>query len=98
MLGVLVWLALGGRSAGKRGIVLAILIASTYGITDEFHQSFVPQRTPDVFDWITDTIGASVGVLAAWYLAGVAEARKARALSGDAETRGDNAGGAPTAD
>ncbi len=68
VLGVLVWVALGGRSAGLRGIVLAIAVASAYGITDEFHQSFVPQRTPDVLDWLTDTVGATVAVLAAAYL------------------------------
>jgi VanZ family protein len=70
VLGVLVWLALGGRSAGLRGIVLAVVIASLYGITDEFHQSFVPQRTPDVRDWLTDTLGAAVAVAVAYYIAG----------------------------
>jgi VanZ family protein len=70
VLGVLVWFALGGRSAGLRGIILAIAIASAYGITDEFHQSFVPQRTPDVLDWVTDTAGAAVGVMTVAYLSG----------------------------
>ena len=28
--------------------------ASAYGATDEFHQSFVPGRTPDVDDWVAD--------------------------------------------
>lgn len=74
--GALLWFALGGRSAGWRGVVLAIVIASAYGITDEFHQSFVPQRTPDPFDWLTDTIGAAVGALAAFYASRWREARK----------------------
>jgi VanZ family protein len=39
----------------------AIVIASVYGMTDEFHQHFVVMRTPDVLDWATDTIGAALG-------------------------------------
>ena len=34
-----------------------------YGVTDEFHQHFVPMRTPDVADWGMDTIGATTGAL-----------------------------------
>ncbi|MBN2328238.1 MAG: VanZ family protein [Candidatus Omnitrophica bacterium] len=41
-------------------VVLAVALASLYGITDEFHQSFVPGRTPDVQDWIADTAGAAL--------------------------------------
>jgi len=44
---------------------LAVLLASLYGITDEFHQSFVPGRVPDVADWLVDTAGALVAVMAA---------------------------------
>ena len=42
---------------------LATSIASLYGISDEFHQSFVPGRTPDVVDWLADTSGALLAVL-----------------------------------
>ena len=41
-------------------VILAFLLASVYGISDEYHQSFVPSRTCDVFDWVADTIGGSV--------------------------------------
>ncbi|MBM2835248.1 MAG: VanZ like family protein [Candidatus Brocadiaceae bacterium] len=37
---------------------LSIGIASLYGISDEFHQSFTPHRSVDVFDWLADTAGA----------------------------------------
>ena len=47
-------------------VVAAVVIASLYGVTDEFHQSFVPGRLCDPADWLTDTVGASVGALAAW--------------------------------
>lgn len=44
--------------------LLALALASAYGVTDEFHQSFVPGRVPDVSDWLVDTAGALTAVLA----------------------------------
>jgi len=41
----------------------SIVIASLYGISDEFHQSFVPGRSPDVWDWVADTTGALLAVI-----------------------------------
>ena len=52
------------RAAGLRpGVALlaAVVIASAFGATDEFHQSFVPGRNADVADWLADTLGAAVG-------------------------------------
>ena len=40
---------------------LGVLAASLYGATDEVHQMFTPGRSPDVFDWVADTLGASAG-------------------------------------
>jgi VanZ family protein len=42
--------------------VRAVLLSSAYGATDEFHQRFVTNRTPDVLDWCADTAGAILGV------------------------------------
>jgi VanZ family protein len=42
-----------------------IAIGSLYGASDEIHQSYVPGRTPDLLDWVADTLGAVAGVLAA---------------------------------
>ena len=42
--------------------LLAISLASLYGLIDEVHQSFTPGRQMDVFDWIADTAGAIVAV------------------------------------
>lgn len=47
-------------------VIAAVGIASLYGVTDEFHQSFVPGRLCDPADWVTDTVGAAVGALTAW--------------------------------
>lgn len=57
--GALLVFALGKHDA--RAFLTAVLIASLYGISDEFHQSFVPARTPDAVDWGVDTAGAFVG-------------------------------------
>lgn len=46
-----------------RACLLAIAIASCYGVTDEFHQLFVPGRMCDPADWAVDTCGASLGAL-----------------------------------
>jgi VanZ family protein len=52
------------RSPLSRGKAwLAILIVSLFGITDEWHQSFVPGRSCDVYDWISDTLGATLAVM-----------------------------------
>ena len=53
------------QKSGMRKYVFAaaFLTACIYGITDEFHQSFVPGRTPEFGDFIADTIGAYLGSL-----------------------------------
>lgn len=40
----------------------ALTLCAVYGLSDEFHQAFVPMRTPDPLDWVTDVLGASVGL------------------------------------
>jgi VanZ family protein len=46
-----------------RVVAVAALIAMLYGITDELHQAFVPNRTPDWRDGIADTVGGIAGAL-----------------------------------
>ena len=41
--------------------ILSVLISFIYAILDEFHQSFVPGRTPLVKDVLIDTSGAILG-------------------------------------
>ncbi|MBL9189386.1 MAG: VanZ family protein [Opitutaceae bacterium] len=52
--------ALGGS---WRGALIALLLASAYGASDEWHQSFVPGRHSDIADWVADTLGAAVAVV-----------------------------------
>jgi VanZ family protein len=42
-------------------LVAACVIATIYGITDEFHQRFVPGREFSLLDWRADAVGASAG-------------------------------------
>ncbi|MDR2397849.1 MAG: VanZ family protein [Spirochaetaceae bacterium] len=38
-----------------------VAIAVVYGISDELHQTFVPGRDGNVWDWVADTLGALIG-------------------------------------
>jgi glycopeptide antibiotics resistance protein len=44
-------------------LVSAVALSSLYGVTDEFHQSLVPGRYPDIADVAVDTLGAASAVL-----------------------------------
>jgi VanZ family protein len=62
-LSLTVWKALrcsAPRVSSIRLSMFAVLIATLYGLSDEFHQSFVPGREMDVVDWVADWIGACV--------------------------------------
>lgn len=75
VLGVLLFAALVQTQPASRPIILvavAIVIASAYGATDEFHQLFVPGRMCDPADWLTDTLGATLGATAAALVTGKA--------------------------
>jgi VanZ family protein len=63
--GALLSWALSGRRIDATAVALAVVLASLYGVTDEFHQHFVAMRTPDVADWMLDTVGAVVGAFTA---------------------------------
>ena len=45
-----------------RTAVLVVLFCLLYGISDEFHQSFVPNRTPSLLDLAADTLGSVVAM------------------------------------
>ena len=54
----------------------ALVIAVTYGLTDEVHQHFVPGRAMDPFDLLMDAVGAAAALLVADLVMG----RRAAAL------------------
>ncbi|MGA2263200.1 MAG: VanZ family protein [Acidobacteriota bacterium] len=68
LLGVSYLHGIAGHKGMNRGALLAaIVLAGLYAVTDEFHQSFTPGRTPSAVDVGIDTIGAALGaVIWAW--------------------------------
>ena len=55
------------RPTSRGSMMLAIAFCLLYAISDEFHQTFTPGRTPSVIDVLIDTTGAAIG-LASWNL------------------------------
>jgi VanZ family protein len=61
-LGLLFCRALRGEGCTwSAAIVLAALLATGYGASDEWHQSFVPLRDSNVRDWVADALGGMTG-------------------------------------
>jgi VanZ family protein len=68
LLGFLFYRAYRTTGMGDRVVALLILSAlsaSAYGVSDEFHQYFVPSRTADIFDAAADAVGGVLGAVLA---------------------------------
>jgi VanZ family protein len=52
----------------RRWLLSAFLLVVVYALLDEYHQSFVPTRTPSIWDSLIDTAGGTTAlvVLALW--------------------------------
>jgi VanZ family protein len=64
----------GFTSLGKNrrnSIILAIILAALYGVTDEIHQYYVPNRVCDIKDAAADAVGGTIGAIAASLTAGL---------------------------
>jgi VanZ family protein len=68
MFGALAALWARGLAERPRASILAFCAAVVYALSDEFHQAFVPGRTPDPVDLACDAVGAVAG-LWLWVLA-----------------------------
>lgn len=53
-------------------------VTTLYGVSDEYHQSFVPGRTPDVLDLWADAIGAASAIGVGWVSGILLRSRRAR--------------------
>jgi len=71
-----------GRRPRLRDALVALAIAVGYGLLDEFHQSFVPDRNGRLDDVVTDAIGALIGIAIAWVVLMVMAARRDRLAGG----------------
>jgi VanZ family protein len=49
------------RLSPKQLLVIGVVFATLYGVSDEFHQSFVAARSADALDGIADFIGSILG-------------------------------------
>ena len=62
-----------------RLVALTITIGTLYGALDEFHQSFVPGRSPTISDVLVDGVGAALGAISIRYVVTALTARGQRA-------------------
>ncbi len=61
---LLAWWGIQKRNATfSRALWQATFIGSLYGLSDEFHQYFVPNRVADPRDWVADTFGVVTGAM-----------------------------------
>jgi len=58
VMAVLFWHAAMQRCAVRLLPWLVVAVCAAYGISDEWHQSFVPGRDASVWDWLADVSGA----------------------------------------
>jgi VanZ family protein len=65
VLAFLSYISMNKSGVKKYIFITAFLFAGIYGITDEFHQSFVPGRDSSTGDLIADFSGAFIGCLGA---------------------------------
>ena len=56
------------RELTRRELVRAVFLAAVYAAADEFHQRFVPGRSGQLRDVLIDSVGGTIGVLAAYGL------------------------------
>jgi len=46
----------------RKQFVMIVLLGALYGVSDEFHQMYVPGRVPAVSDLVADAVGVVFGV------------------------------------
>jgi VanZ family protein len=67
ILAVLLWRALGSgknfRARIRMRLIVVWFVCAVFAASDEFHQFFVPSRTPSLRDVMIDICGALIGLL-----------------------------------
>ncbi len=48
-------------------ILLAVVLSTLYGVSDELHQALVPGRHADVMDIVADLTGSTLGAILFWW-------------------------------
>ncbi len=62
VMAVLAWRLFKDFCSFKTAIWLSFCFCSLYGISDEWHQAYVPGRDADVLDWLADSMGAATAL------------------------------------
>lgn len=57
--GLTYWVYVSRRENTVKWLTLWLAVFSIHAVVDELTQALVPDRTPDLLDWISDTIGAA---------------------------------------
>ncbi|MCB9247515.1 MAG: VanZ family protein [Ignavibacteriales bacterium] len=52
-----------GKVFAQNYLSYTFIICTAYGLIDEIHQIFVPNRSAEFLDWVADLSGAILGVL-----------------------------------
>lgn len=63
ILAITFYWGLGEKYANLKGKTVVFLLCVLYGVTDEYHQSFIEGRYPDYLDLRNDGIGAVLAML-----------------------------------
>lgn len=63
VLSVLFFLSFRKSGLIRNVLLLSIVLATCYGITDEYHQGYVPGRFAGIGDVVADFIGAAAGAV-----------------------------------
>jgi len=64
IMGILAWRLFNDYIENPKTVILiSFSFCSLYGLSDEWHQSFVPDRDADALDWIADTLGSTIALI-----------------------------------
>lgn len=62
---------LSGSGVGILGAFVSLVIAAVYAASDEWHQSFVADRSAEWSDVLLDSCGALTGIVIVWIICGI---------------------------
>lgn len=51
------------KNLAEKWLLAALLICLIYGLFDEIHQIYVPNRSAELLDWVADSLGSLVGIV-----------------------------------
>ncbi len=71
LMGVFAWRAFSHLPLSRRFVFwISFGFCSLYGVSDEWHQSFVAGRNSSAFDWVADSVGGLVAALSLFWRTG----------------------------